>query len=108
MKKFITFNEMFALKLTGFVGSMVCAYIFCFISFISLPATLESKNVINIISWFAQTFLQLVLLSIIMVGQNLQTKSSEEKLNKILQRLINYQKEELREENKIEKLISKG
>ena len=29
------------------------------------------------VSWIAQTFLQLVLLSIIMVGQNLQSKHSE-------------------------------
>jgi len=31
----------------------------------------------TIISWTAQTFLQLVLLSVIMVGQNLQNKHSE-------------------------------
>ena len=34
-----------------------------------------------IVSWVAQTFLQLVLLSIIMVGQNVGAKSVEQKIN---------------------------
>jgi hypothetical protein len=34
-----------------------------------------------IVAWIAQTFLQLVLLSIIMVGQDVQSKSVEQKIN---------------------------
>jgi hypothetical protein len=48
---------------------MWCAYFFAAIALISLPAALTSGNVLIIVAWVAQTFLQLVLLSIIMVGQ---------------------------------------
>jgi prefoldin subunit 5 len=46
---------------------------------VSLPAALSSGNEIVIVSWVAQTFLQLVLLPIIIVGQNIQAKSSDER-----------------------------
>jgi hypothetical protein len=53
---------------------MWCAYLFAALALISLPAALRSGDVIVKVDWAAQTFLQLVLLSIIMVGQK---KSSE-------------------------------
>jgi hypothetical protein len=49
---------------------MWMAYIFAAIALISLPAALASGQVIIIVAWIAQTFLQLVLLPIIIVGQN--------------------------------------
>jgi hypothetical protein len=49
---------------------MWIAYVFAAIALISLPAALASGQVIVIVSWVAQTFLQLVLLPIIIVGQN--------------------------------------
>ena len=76
-KKTLNFQERLALKITAFVGSMWCAYIFTLIALISLPGVISTHNVVNIVSWVAQTFLQLVLLSIIMVGQNLQSRHSE-------------------------------
>jgi hypothetical protein len=84
MNKFTKFNTKIALKITKYVGSMICAYIFIAISLISLPAAIKSQNVIVIISWVAQTFLQLVLLSIIMVGQNIQSDLSEKRLEKMI------------------------
>ena len=60
---------------------MWCAYIFAAIALISLPKALQSGDSIVIVSWVAQTFLQLVLLSIIMVGQKVQSASVEEKIN---------------------------
>jgi hypothetical protein len=59
---------------------MWCAYIFAGIALVSLPAALKSGNLIVIVSWIAQTFLQLVLLSIIMVGQNVASASVEKKI----------------------------
>ena len=56
---------------------MACAYVFAGIALISLPAALSSGQVIIIIAWIAQTFLQLVLLSIIMVGQTVQSAASD-------------------------------
>jgi len=59
---------------------MWCAYIFAAIALISLPSALKSGDLITIVSWVAQTFLQLVLLSIIMVGQSVSSASVEQKI----------------------------
>ena len=64
------FNTWLAVRITKTVGSMWIAYLFAAIALISLPAALASGEVIVIVSWIAQTFLQLVLLPIIIVGQN--------------------------------------
>jgi hypothetical protein len=63
-------NTWLAVRITKTVGSMWIAYLFAAIALISLPAALHSGDVIIIVSWVAQTFLQLVLLPIIIVGQN--------------------------------------
>jgi len=71
------FNAKLALVITRSVGTMACAYLFALIAFISLPSAINSGQVIVIVSWVAQTFLQLVLLSIIMVGQSVQSAASD-------------------------------
>ncbi|HEY2650552.1 MAG TPA: hypothetical protein VGI50_01445 [Solirubrobacteraceae bacterium] len=71
------FNAKVALVITRSVGTMACAYVFAVIALISLPAALSSGQVIIIVAWIAQTFLQLVLLSIIMVGQSVQSAASD-------------------------------
>jgi hypothetical protein len=63
------------------VSTMWCAYLFAAIALVSLPGAIKSGNTVVIVSWIAQTFLQLVLLSIIMVGQNVQSVSVEQKIN---------------------------
>ena len=60
---------------------MWCAYIFAALALISLPAALKTGDVVVIVGWVAQTFLQLVLLSIIMVGQNVSSAAVEKKIN---------------------------
>ncbi len=70
------FNGRLALIITGAVGTMWCAYIFALIALISLPAALQG-GVATLISWIAQTFLQLVLLSVIMVGQRVASQASD-------------------------------
>ncbi len=64
------FNTWLAVRITRTVGSMWIAYLFACIALVSLPAALHSGDVIVIVSWVAQTFLQLILLPIIIVGQN--------------------------------------
>jgi hypothetical protein len=64
------FNTWLAVKITKTVGTMWVAYIFAAVALVSLPAAIQSKNVIIIVAWVAQTFFQLVLLPIIIVGQN--------------------------------------
>jgi hypothetical protein len=71
------FNAKLALVITRSVGTMACAYVFAIIALVSLPAALNSGQVIIIVAWIAQTFLQLVLLSIIMVGQTVQSVASD-------------------------------
>jgi hypothetical protein len=70
-------NTRLAVGITRRVGSMWCAYIFALIALISLPAAIASHNLIIIVSWIAQTFLQLVLLPIIIVGQNVLAAASD-------------------------------
>ncbi len=63
------------------VSTMWCAYIFALIALISLPSAIKTGSTVVIVAWIAQTFLQLVLLSIIMVGQSVQSQSVEQKIN---------------------------
>jgi hypothetical protein len=76
------FNAKLALVITRSVGTMACAYVFAAIALISLPAAISSGQVIIIVAWTAQTFLQLVLLSIIMVGQTVQSDASDKRAAK--------------------------
>ena len=64
------FNTWLAVRITKTVGTMWIAYLFAAIALVSLPAAIQSHQVIVIIAWIAQTFFQLVLLPIIIVGQN--------------------------------------
>ena len=70
-------NKKVALFITEKVGTMTCAYLFALIALISLPEALLSEDPLEIVSWIAETFLQLVLLSIIIVGQNIQSEIAE-------------------------------
>jgi hypothetical protein len=72
-------NGHVALIITAVVGTMWCAYAFTLISLVSLPSALNTGSLITIIGWIAQTFIQLVLLPIIIVGQNIQGKASDKR-----------------------------
>jgi hypothetical protein len=71
------FNAWLAVQITSKVGTMWAAYAFCILALISLPAAIASGNTIVIVAWLAQTFLQLVLLPIIIVGQNVQQAAND-------------------------------
>ena len=84
------FNAWLAVKISRAVGSMWCAYIFALLALLSLPAVLTAAGfthffprwlvaagLIALVAWIAQTFLQLVLLSVIMVGQDVMGKASD-------------------------------
>jgi len=81
MKWINNFNQKIARKITSFVSTMWCAYVFAAIALISLPAAIKTGDPIVIIAWVAQTFLQLVLLSIIMVGQDASTRGMQQKID---------------------------
>ncbi len=64
-------------SITHRVGTLACAIAFCLIALVSLPAAIKSGDLIIIVSWVAQTFLQLVLLSIILGGQAVAEKATD-------------------------------
>ena len=73
------FNAWFAIKITDGVGTMWCAYAFGALALVSLPSAIRSGSPVTIVSWISQTFLQLVLLSIIIVGQNIQAAGADKR-----------------------------
>lgn len=81
MDRINAFNRRIAEKITAAVSTMWCAYIFAAIALISLPAALRTGDPLIIVSWVAQTFLQLVLLSIIMVGQQASSAAVAQKIS---------------------------
>jgi hypothetical protein len=70
-------NGRIGLLITTLVGTMICGYVFAIIALISLPSAITSHNLTVIIAWVSSNFLQLVLLPIIIVGQNLQAKATD-------------------------------
>ena len=72
------FNTFLAMHITAAVGTMWCAYLFAMLAFVSLPDALHGGTA-TLIAWIAQTFLQLVLLSIIIVGQKVDGAASDKR-----------------------------
>ena len=64
------FNNRLGAFITARVGTMWAAYVFAGLALLSLPSAIATGEIRVIIDWVAQTFLQLVLVSVIMVGQN--------------------------------------
>src|SRR5579864_751388 len=73
------FNSALAVRITGGVGTMWCAYAFAALALVSLPSAIRSGSAVTLVSWISQTFLQLVLLSIIIVGQNILSQASDKR-----------------------------
>lgn len=73
------FNTRIAVLLTKSVGTMWTAYAFTVLAFIGLFAILNLLPPILILltAFISQTFLQLVLLPVIMVGQNVLNRKTE-------------------------------
>jgi hypothetical protein len=72
-------NKWLAVKITTAVGTMWCAYAFALLALVSLPAAIRSRDPVTIVQWISTIFLQLVLLSIIIVGQQVQTEASDQR-----------------------------
>jgi len=91
------FNKRVALIITNRVGTMSCFWLFCIVALIALPAALVAAEVFGtshgsaynpfgllgqagfviVVEWLAQSFIQLVLLPALMVGQNLQNEAAD-------------------------------
>jgi len=73
------FNAWLAVKVTKGVGTMWCAYAFTAMALVSLPSAISSHSRVVLVSWISQTFLQLVLLSVIIVGQNVLAAAADKR-----------------------------
>lgn len=71
-------NGRIALTLTNVVGTMWCAYAFAMLALVVLPEALRG-GLLTSIQWVSQTFIQLVMLSVIMVGQNILGKAQDKR-----------------------------
>jgi hypothetical protein len=84
------FNKRVALLITNNVGTMSCFWLFCVVALLALPAALVEAHVVSptigiigeagfviVVEWMAQSFIQLVLLPALMVGQNLQNIAAD-------------------------------
>jgi hypothetical protein len=70
-------NAKVGLRITLIVGTMWSAYLFTLLALVSAPSAFKTGDRIIIVAWIAQTFLQLVLLPIIIVGQNVQAAAAD-------------------------------
>jgi hypothetical protein len=75
-QKLVAFNEKIAAVITNGVSTMWCAYIFACLAIYGATGV-NWSNAFAIVSWISQTFLQLVLLSIIMVGQKVLSTAAD-------------------------------
>jgi hypothetical protein len=75
---FARFNAKFGLKVTLVVGTMWCSYIFTILALFALPSAIK-QGTYFIVVWLSSSFLQLVLLPIIIVGQNIQAAASDKR-----------------------------
>jgi len=71
-------NGRIALALTGAVGTMWCAYAFAILALVVLPEAIGG-GLLPFVQWVSQTFIQLVMLSVIVVGQNILARASDKR-----------------------------
>ena len=108
------FNQWFAVKVTTGVGTMWCSYAFAALALVSLPAAIASGSAVTLVSWISQTFLQLVLLSVIIVGQNVLAAAADKRsaatyadADAVLHETVMIQEHLLAQDKVLETLVSK-
>jgi hypothetical protein len=74
----VRFNARFGLLITVVVGTMWTAYLFTVLALFALPDAVR-QGTYYIVVWLSSSFLQLVLLPIIIVGQNIQAKAADKR-----------------------------
>lgn len=78
------FNDWLARRITSAVATMACAFVFFIIAMVAFPQALHDSfsngfAPLPLISWLSQSMLQLVLLAIIMAGQDITAKDTEKR-----------------------------
>jgi len=77
LQKSFDFGLWIGSKITSAVGTMACALLFAVLALAGLPRALRENSVVD---WLIQDFLQLVLMSIILVGQKVQSEKVERQI----------------------------
>jgi len=77
-------NAKIAMWITAGVGSMTCAWLFAALALAGLRQSIQPGN-IGLLFWISSDFLQLTLLSVIMVGQNIAALASDARAAKTFQ-----------------------
>jgi hypothetical protein len=71
-------NGRIALVLTTAVGTMWCAYLFAVVALLVVPQAIRG-GLLTFVQWVSQTFIQLVMLSVIMVGQGILGRTADKR-----------------------------
>jgi hypothetical protein len=94
---------------------MWCAYAFAALALVSLPSAIASGSAVTLVPWISQTFLQLVLRSVIIVGQNVLAAAADKRseatyndADAILHEAVMIQEHLLAQDKVLANLISKG
>ena len=74
----VRFNARFGLRITLVIGTMWAAYIFTILALLALPSAIK-QGTYFVVVWLSSSFLQLVLLPIIIVGQNIQAAAADKR-----------------------------
>jgi hypothetical protein len=108
------FNARLAVKVTDGVGTMWCAYAFAALALVSLPEAISSHSAVTLVSWISQTFLQLVLLSVIIVGQNVLAAAADKRseatykdADAVMHEAVKIQEHLIAQDKVLEMLVSK-
>ena len=105
-------NAAIAVKVIEGVGTMWCAYAFAVLAIVSLPSAVESGSAVTLAWWISQTFLQLVLLSIIIVGQNVlaaadkRSEATYEDAGAVLQTSLDIQRHLEAQDAELERILA--
>ena len=76
--QYVGINGRIAIVLTSAVGTMWCAYIFALLALMVVPDAIKG-GLLTFVQWVSQTFIQLVMLSVIMVGQSILGKAADKR-----------------------------
>jgi hypothetical protein len=68
---YMAFNRRLALTLSGGVSTMECAYLFALLALLGFPGLHATPQ--QLVQWFSQTFIQLVMLAVISVQQRIMS-----------------------------------
>jgi hypothetical protein len=106
-------NAWLAVRITRIVGTMYCAYLFAVIALVALPSAIQQGSPTVLVNWVSANFLQLVLLPIIIVGQNVISAAQDSRAEADHETLVTLHEMNLRQlqilahQNRILKLLRK-